>query len=190
MPDNVIEEPWLSFLKEIDDSLESEISFHCFGAFAITVQFGLARETSDVDVMSGIVREHHDNLVALAGKDSLLHKKYRVYLDLVGAIATVPDDYEERLIPIITPFKNIQFYVMEVHDIVLAKVCRDQPKDIQDVEYLARVANLDTELLKERYRSELQHKVIGPPERADGTFSYWISVIKEIQGTTDLESGD
>jgi len=184
MPANLIEDPWLSFLKEIDDSLRSKIAFHCFGAFAITIQFGLPRETSDVDVMSGVVREHQDKLVDLAGKDSSLHKKHSVYLDVVGAIATVPDNYEDRLIPIAAPFSKIRFYVMEVHDIVLAKLCRDHPKDIQDVEYLARVTRLDTGLLKERYRSELRHNVIGPLDRADGILEYWINVVNEIQGTS------
>lgn len=190
MSANVIDEPWLSFLKEIDDSLESEISFHCFGAFAITIQFGLPRETSDVDVMSGIVREHHDKLVTLAGKDSALHKKHLVYLDVVGAIATVPDNYDERLIPIAAPFSKIRFFVMEVHDIVLAKLCRDHPKDIQDVEYLARVTRLDTGLLRERYTSELRHNVIGPLEIRDGALEFWINAINEIQLTNPQETID
>lgn len=181
MPDNTIHEPWFSLLKEIDDSLESEISFHCFGAFAITVQFGLPRETSDVDVMSGIVRDHYRNLTEKAGKDSPLHKKYGVYLDLVGAIASVPDDYEERLIQIDTPFEKIRFSVMEVHDIILAKISRNQPKDIQDVEYLARTADLDVALLEERYYSELQYNIIGAPERAEGTLRTWIDLITEIR---------
>jgi hypothetical protein len=185
MPDNVIEKPWLSLLQEIDDSLESSISFHCFGAFAITVQFGLPRETSDVDVISGIVREHYGELVDLAGKNSPLYKKHSVYLDVVGSIATIPDNYEDRLIPIITPFKWIRFYVMEVHDIVLTKISRDQPKDIQDVEHLAKTVSLDTKLLRRRFKSELQHNIIGPPERAEQTLEYWINVIKEIQSDSN-----
>lgn len=183
MPDNTIHEPWLSLLKEINDSLQSEISFHCFGAFAITVQFGLPRETSDVDVMSGIVQDHYGKLTEKAGKDSPLHKKYGVYLDLVGAIASVPDDYEDRLIEIDTPFKMIRFYVMEVHDIILAKISRNQPKDIQDVEYLAQIADIDVTLLEKRYYSELQYNIIGPPERAEGTLRTLIDMITEIRET-------
>lgn len=181
MSHNIIEEPWLSFLKDIDDSLESEVSFHCFGAFAITVQLGLPRQTADVDIISAVVRDHYQDLVELAGKESPLHKKHRVYLDLVGAIASVPDDYEERLILITTPFKRISLYVMEVHDIVLTKLSRNQPKDVQDVEYIAKTIGLDTDTLRRRYESELRHNIIGPPERADGTLAFWLVMINELQ---------
>ena len=177
-----IPEPWVSFLSEIDASLNSEVSFHCFGGFAITMLFGLPRETSDVDIMATKVRVNYDHLFKLAGKGSPLHTKHKVYLDLVGSIAVVPDDYEDRLIPIDSSgFENIKLSLMEPHDIVLAKLGRDHPKDVQDVEYLASVANLDTELIRSRYHAELQHNVIGPPRRADGTLNYWIELIKEIQ---------
>ena len=181
MTNKPIPEPWLSFLQKIDDSLESEVPFHCFGGFAIDVLYGLPRETADVDIMATVVRYRYDELFELAGKGSALHKKYKLYLDLVGAIAVVPDDYEERLIAIATKFKHIRLFVMEPHDIVLAKLGRAASKDIQDIMYLAKVANLDTKLLRERYDSELSHNVIGPPERAEGTLTYWINTVNEIQ---------
>ena len=182
MSNKEIPEPGLSFLNEIDDSLESEISFHCFGGFAIALQYDLPRETADVDIMATVVRDRYNELFELAGKGSALHKKYKVYLDMVGAIAVIPDDYEDRLIPITeATFRHIRLFVMEPHDIVLAKLGRDAPKDIQDVMYLAKVANLNTQLLRERYEFELRDNVIGPPERAEGTLKYWISTIEEIQ---------
>ena len=180
MSDKTIPEPWLSFLTEIDSSIESEVSFHCFGAFAITLLYGLPRATSDVDVMSAAVGNHYDELETLAGKNSALHKKHRVYLDLVGSIATVPDHYEHRLISISpTTFEKIKFYVMEIHDIILSKLNRNSPKDIQDVQHLAKVSEIDTQFLRERYQQELRHNVIGPPSRVDHTLEMWIEVIEE-----------
>lgn len=183
MTNKPIPEPWLSFLQEIDDSLESDVSFHCFGGFAIDLLYGLPRGTVDLDIMATVVRDRYEELFALAGKGSAMHKKYKLYLDLVGAIAVVPDDYEERLIAIATTFKHIRLFVMEPHDIVLAKLGRNTSKDIQDVMYLAKVANLDTKLLRERYESELSHNVIGPQERAAGTLKYWINTVNEVQET-------
>lgn len=148
MQDRSIPEPWLSFLKEIDGSIGSEVSFHCFGGFAISLLFGLPRETSDVDVLASAVREQDAELSEVAGRGSYLNKRFKVYLDLVGAIAVVPDNYEERLIPIdLAAFRHIRLYTLEPHDILLAKLGRDAPKDIQDVRYLAKAANLDTALL-------------------------------------------
>ena len=185
MANKDIPEPWLSFLKEIDQSLESEIPFHCFGGFAITMLFGLPRETADMDVVGAVVRDQHDELQRIAGKGSSLHQKHKVNLDLVGTIAVLPDSYEDRLIPIETGFLNrIRLYSMEPHDIILAKLGRDAPKDNHDVRYLAKVAELDTELLRSRYRSELYPYVIGPPERSDRTLEHWIQMIEEIQAAT------
>ena len=130
--------------------------------------------------MAAVVRNEYDTLMSVAGKGSALHKKHKLYLDIVGAIATVPDDYEERLIKIDSPLKKIQLSVMEPHDIILSKLGRDAPKDIQDVEYLAKVANLDTDLLHARYEKELRHNIIGPLERADGALKYWIGTINEL----------
>ena len=180
MSDRIIPEPWLSFLREIDLSLKTDVTFHCFGAFAITLLYGLPRVTSDIDVMSAVVGEHYGKLVTLAGKNSPLHEKYAVYLDFVGSIATVPDDYKHRLISITpSPSEHVKLYVMEPHDIILSKLNRGAPKDIQDVEYLARVANIDTQVLRERYQNELRHNVIGPPERVDQTPEVWIEIINE-----------
>ena len=175
-----IPEPWLSFLLDIDLSLESEVSFHCFGGFAITLLYGLPRETSDMDVMSAVVGSHYDELMTLAGNGSALHKKHRVYLDLVGSIATVPDDYEDRLVPRwATALTKVKLYVMEPYDIILSKLNRAAPKDIQDVEHLAKVAEIDTQILRERYQKELRHNVTGPPERVDQTLQLWIEIIDE-----------
>jgi len=97
MPLNTpIPEPWRSFLTAIDRSLKNEISLHCFGGFAIDYLFGLPRSTADIDVISGVVRSSYQFLFDLAGKDSKLHKQHRFYLDLVGSVALVPEDYETR----------------------------------------------------------------------------------------------
>lgn len=184
MPTKEIPEPWLSFLKEIDESLDTEISFHCFGGFAITMLFGLPRETSDVDVVGAIVRDRQNELQAIAGKGSSLHNRHKVYLDLVGTIAVIPDGYEDRLIELkTTSLNHIRLYAMEPHDIILAKLGRDAPKDVQDAMHLAKVAELDTELLRLRFLSELRPYVIGPPEREDGKLNYWIRMIDEIRSS-------
>jgi len=180
MPNKPIAEPWLSFFKEIDRSLDSEILFHCFGGFAIDYLYGLPRSTSDADVIGMVIRPHYNHLIKLAGEGSALHKKFGVYLDPVGTLAVVPDTYDERLIEITPPsFNYLRLYVMEAHDIVLSKLGRNAPHDIEDVKYLAKAAKLDTAVLRERYENELKPYVIGPPERADRTLELWIEMIEE-----------
>ena len=50
MPANSIVEPWKSFFREIDDSLEREVALHCLGGFVMTMLYDLDRPTADVDV--------------------------------------------------------------------------------------------------------------------------------------------
>ncbi len=182
MPDKPIPEPWLSFITEIDRALDSEVHFHCLGGFAITLLYELPRPTEDVDVLSAVILDRYDFLVGLSGKNSPLHTKYGVYLDPVGAVATVPDDYKKRLILIESPLlKQIRLSVMDPYDIVLSKVSRNYPRDIEDVKYLANAANLDVEILRHRYEEELKPYVIGPAERTNGNLRFWIEMIEEIR---------
>ena len=44
-------EPWLSFLKELDPIAGEPTKVPCFGGFAITQHYGLARSTVDIDVL-------------------------------------------------------------------------------------------------------------------------------------------
>jgi len=46
-----IPEPWASFLSQVDDHLREDVELHCLGGFVITMLYGLARSTADVDVL-------------------------------------------------------------------------------------------------------------------------------------------
>ena len=96
MPFNFLPEPWKSFFSEIDESLEEEVALHCLGGFVLTMLYGLDRPTADVDVLPVGSNSATESLIGLAGQGSTLHKKYRVYLQVVG-VAQVPVNYEERL---------------------------------------------------------------------------------------------
>jgi hypothetical protein len=84
MPSNSMPEPWKSFFHEIDGSLEGEVALHCLGGFVMTVLYGLDRPTADVDVLPVGSHAATESLIGLAGQGSTLHKKYRVYLQVVG----------------------------------------------------------------------------------------------------------
>lgn len=91
-----IPEPWRSFFSDVDAILREDVELHCLGGFVITVLYNLARPTADVDVIAITPRSEIESLLSAGGQGSLLHRKHKVYLQLVG-VATVPDSYEERL---------------------------------------------------------------------------------------------
>ena len=51
MPLDLIPEPWLGFLSELDAECRHPVDFHCLGGFVVTNAYGLARTTSDIDVL-------------------------------------------------------------------------------------------------------------------------------------------
>ena len=72
MPNERPAAPWFSFLSDLDAQLREDVDLHCHGQAA-------------------------NQIAALAGKGSPLHRKYRVYLEHVG-VTSFPDSYESRLI--------------------------------------------------------------------------------------------
>ena len=117
-------------------------------------------------------------MIEITGEGSPLHRKYGVYLDIVG-IATVPENYEERLTKInADEFQNIKLFALDAYDIALAKIERNIQRDRDDVKHLARVTPFDVEVLKSRYQNELR-VYLGNPEREDLTLKLWTDAIEE-----------
>jgi hypothetical protein len=148
-------EPWRSFFEDVDSSLDQEVRLHCCGGFVVTQLYGVSRTTSDVDFLDA-VPNLHGRLTEIGGKGSLLHRKHRVYLDAV-TVATPPEDYEQRLIPMFADaWNHLRLYALEVHDVALSKLERNLERDRDDVQRLAQAGYLKPEILKERYYKELR----------------------------------
>ncbi|MEK7832255.1 MAG: DUF6036 family nucleotidyltransferase [Acidobacteriota bacterium] len=181
MPSKQLPEPWQSFLSQVDDSLSDEVELHCFGGFVVTMLYGLARSTVDVDVVPATNRSAGQFLITLAGKGSELHRKYGVYLDFV-TIASVPEDYDQRLTEMFQgAFKRLRLLAFDPYDLALAKLERNIQRDRDDMKYLARTIPFDLEVLKDRYQKELR-PLLGNPEREDLTLRLWVEAIEEDQG--------
>lgn len=116
----------------------------------------------------------------MAGRGSELHRRHRVYLDIV-TVASVPENYEKRLRALLPgQFRNLRLKAFERHDLVLSKLARNLDRDREDVKRLAAKPGLDPTVLKERYDSELRH-LLARPERDDLTLALWLEMIQEVQ---------
>lgn len=173
-----IPEPWKSFLEEVDGRVEGAVELHCLGGFVVTMFYGLGRSTADVDVITIAPGDVIGQLIQLAGKGSELHRRYGIYLDLV-TIATVPEDYDQRLVEILTgSFKCLRLFALDPYDIALSKLERNIQRDRDDVKYLARTVPFDLNVLRERYERELR-PYLGNPEREDLTLRLWLEALEE-----------
>jgi len=176
MNDLQLPEPWLSFLRQIDDRLTQETPLHCLGGFVVTVIYGADRPTVDLDALS-LVRGD-PKLWEIAGRGSDLHKRHRLYLDRVG-IVTLPEDYEDRLAEIFGgTFTNLRLFSLDPYDVALAKIERNSARDREDFRQLPRVVPFDLEILSQRYNEELR-VYLGNPEREDLTLKLWLDMIRE-----------
>jgi hypothetical protein len=178
MTSKSIPEPWHSFLSDIDASLHEEVALHCLGGFVVTVLYDLARPTADVDVIAITPRSEIAVVMGLAGQGSDLHRKHKVYLQLVG-VATVPESYEERVTEIFPGgFKHLRLLALDPYDLALSKLERNTQRDRDDLKHLARTVPFDLVKLQERYQKELRPD-LGNPEREDLTLKLWTEVIEE-----------
>lgn len=182
-----IREPWKSFLWEIDRHLVEKVVLRCLGGFVITMLYGLERPTADIDILPVGSNVATDLLIDLAGEGSALHKKYKVYLQVVG-IAPIPIDYEDRLTEMFPKtFSNIRLLALDPYDLALSKIERNTQRDRDDVKHLARTVPLDLRVLTNRYHEELRSD-LGNPTREDLTLKLWIESIEEERDRTDTST--
>ena len=180
MPADQLHEPWRSFLHDIDGELAGPTEIHCLGGFVVAEYYGLARPTSDVDIIR--VRGASDvaDMQRIGGKGSALARKHRVYIDIV-TVADVPELYEQRLIDVYAgEFRNLTVRVFEKHDLALAKLGRNQDYDREDVRRLALGPGLDATILEQRYRHEVRWQ-LGDSARGDLTLELWLEMITELR---------
>lgn len=172
-----IPKPWSAFLNDLDRAVGMPVELHCLGGFVLTMLYGLARPTADVDVLA--VRPPVD-VNQIAGIGSSLHKKHRVYLQLVTVLEAYPEDYEERLTEMFPDaFRNLRLFALDPYDLALTKLRRNSQRDREDVLHLANAASLEIETLRARYQE--MRPYLGNPDREDLTLKLWIEAIEETR---------
>lgn len=174
-----VPQPWRSFLRELDEETTVSVDFHCLGGFVVSTCYGLPRPTADLDVCEIVPSTSAKMLLQRGGRDSQLHKKHGVHLQMVK-VATLPENYEDRLHEMFpNAFAHLRLLALDSYDLALSKLGRNLDVDIEDVKYLARTVPFDLEKLRQRYREELRPILIGRPEREDLTLDLWVEAIEE-----------
>lgn len=147
--------PWPQFLKEIDQALTAPVELHCLGGFVLTLLYGIRRSTDDLDYISVVPRDASSEIEELAGRQSRLRKKYKLFLQNVG-VADFPENYEERLTQPDFGFSKLSLKIFEPYDLALSKLVRNSPKDREDVKLLAGRLKLSYKVLVERFELEMK----------------------------------
>jgi len=167
--------PWREFLAELDAALTEPVSLHFVGGFVVSLCYGLLRPTGDIDYYTAIPATL--DLEGLAGRDSPLARKHKIYLQRV-AVNNMPEGYETRLREMFPKqFKNLRLFAPDPYDLILSKLERNSGKDRDDAANMFKKLGLASEVLGERYQKELRlHLAI--PTREDLTLKLWIEMFE------------
>ena len=170
---HVLPSNWKDFLREIDQHLGVAVEMHCLGGFVLSALYELPRPTGDVDDIAAIPSNSITELERIAGQGSALDRKHGLYLQHVTE-ADVPEDYAARLEELFPgEFIRLCLFALEVHDLVLAKLVRNSPVDLEEPRFLARTGRLDETVLKQRYEKELR-PYLANEKRHDLTLKLWL----------------
>jgi hypothetical protein len=177
-------EPWRSFLTELDNQLSANVELHCLGGFVITQVYGLPRDTSDVDCLDIRSEQEKFDLEAIAGRDSPLFRKFRLYVQRVGVV-TAPVEYATRLLPLYSNagWSHLKLFALEAHDLALSKLERNLDRDRRDVRFLFDRGRIRPDIIRTRYYDELRPYLLSRLEWHDKTLEMWLDSWAESADT-------
>ena len=72
-PHEPISEPCLSFLRELDSSVQEQVRLDCRGGFVVTMAHGFSRPTGDLDVLEIASTAAGHTMLALGARGGSLH---------------------------------------------------------------------------------------------------------------------
>jgi hypothetical protein len=178
-----IPDPWRLFLEDVDEGITGPTVLHCLGGFVVSMRYGMPRPTADVDLLCVSPPAMRDELLALAGKQSPLFRKHKVYLDFV-VLRVQPENYEQRLDEMFAgAFERLRLMALDPYDLALTKLDRNSPRDREDFRYLAESVPLDMATLRGRYETEMAPYLWEAVDKTLRlTLDLWIDDVEELRG--------
>lgn len=156
MPPTPIEQ----FLRNIDARwpvCEFRIPFRVLGSTALMLQTDYIRGTKDSDVLGvdPIVGRVAEDLIALAGKDTFLHRQHQVYLDVVGSgIPFLPRPCKWNPVEALNAgLRSFEVLALDITDVVISKLKRFHDNDMADIKAMIDRDQVHHAQLVERFLS-------------------------------------
>lgn len=141
----------IDFLKALDKKLKKRSTLFLIGGGAITLAYSPDNRTADIDVI-----DVDEGLARLGGIDSDLAQDYGVYLSpLFDITFSVPSDWRSRCRLVELGLHKLEIRVADPYDIVLGKLARLEPKDIEDILALTQAGHIEVDTLLDRLNDNL-----------------------------------
>lgn len=148
------------FLREVDGAWPAQaptpITLSIIGSTALMLQTSYRRGTKDSDVLEvELDVEATTTLLQLAGRDTALARKHRLYVDLVKpGVPFLP--HEPHWIPLEAlnaTLEHLDVRVLDIVDVVVSKLKRFSADDRSDIDRMVALGHVDHGALLRRFES-------------------------------------
>jgi hypothetical protein len=148
------------FFQEIDASWRwpaaDKILIRILGSAALMLQADYKRGTKDGDVLETeqLTTETQERLVGLAGRDSAIHTRHHIYIDIVmAAIPFLPQVPLWHSKPKLSAsLRHFEVEVLDVVDVIVSKLKRFNANDVSDIEAMVDRDLVPHDALIDRFR--------------------------------------
>ncbi len=141
----------VAFLRALDLKTSHRITLYIIGGAAVTLAYAPENRTSDIDVIGA-----SEEVVVNGGKDSELAHEYGVYISPLDEITfSVPIGWKERCELQGLGLNKLVVKTADCYDIVLGKIARLEPRDIEDINAIQKKHGIDMALLLARLNDNL-----------------------------------
>lgn len=174
------------FLDDLDaawtKALPTRLTFRVIGSTALFLQTAYERGTKDGDIL-GAAHDGFDDTVCaelgrLAGIDSALFDRHRIYLDLVhSSLPYLPEDPLWHAFP--GPWRHIDTVVLDVADVCVSKLKRWVGSDREDVSQMIARGHLEHVRFVERFCSMVVKQAFDG--RADDLLPRMVDRLHEVE---------
>jgi hypothetical protein len=149
-----------ALFRDIDGSWQAmssaKVQLRLIGSTALMLQSDHSRATKDSDVLetNQIDEVVANQLRSLAGRGSALHRRHRIYVDIVpAALPFLPQRPVCHALPVLSAtLKNFEIEVLDVVDVVVSKLKRFSPSDRVDIDAMIERNLVPHDALIERFR--------------------------------------
>lgn len=179
-----------AFMDDLDQTLQPHangevLAIYHIGRSALVWEYDYAATTSDIDFF----RPRGDQRLAelalrLFGRETAKAIQHGLYLDPVyDALPPAPGGYERRATRVAGPWRILEIYHLEPHDLAATKMRRFAPKDREDIRQLCDLNLLDEHQLEQTLESAFRfnHEKDGDPFR-DNAFEHLRIVQRYLRG--------
>lgn len=153
-----------AFLQDLDahwiPTAPGRLRLRIIGSTALFLQTDYRRGTKDSDILetTELGQEEQARLLALAGKDTLLHRRHRLYAEIVGrAFPFLAVEPVWRPLPAIdASLRHFTIEALDVVDVVVAKLARLHGSDRDDIGAMVTRGLVEHDALVDRFRSAVE----------------------------------